>query len=178
MRWRWWAMRCLWAVSSHSAGGIASTFIARYFPPTTNPSVTHTISADALYFFPPTGVSIFFTGVSGTGTCTVQRFDAPASNISFTGTPPTFTSQYRFVITASDFTFTSAELRFNRTQIPNAGITNAGTVSVYRRPTPAQAHSVSCPMPLIPVSLTKCERPRRHLASSSWEVMTTHCPLS
>jgi hypothetical protein len=119
------------------AGGIASTFIARYFPPTTNPSVTHTISADALYFFPPTGVSIFFTGVSGTGTCTVQRFDAPASNISFTGTPPTFTSQYRFVITASDFTFTSAELRFNRTQIPNAGITNAGTVRVYRRPTPS-----------------------------------------
>jgi N-acetylneuraminic acid mutarotase len=119
-----------------SAGGIASTFIARYFPPTTNPSVTHTISADALYHFPPTAVSIFFTGVSGTGTCTVQRFDAPASNISFTGTPPLFTSQYRFVITASGFTFTSAELRFNRTQIPNAGITNAGTVSVFRRPTP------------------------------------------
>jgi hypothetical protein len=118
------------------AGGIASTFIARYFPPTTNPSVTHTISADALYFFPPTGVNIVFTGVSGTGTCTVQRFDAPASNISFTGTPPTFTSQYRFVITASGFTFSQAELRFNRTQIPNAGITNAGTVSVYRRPTP------------------------------------------
>jgi hypothetical protein len=119
-----------------SAGGIASTFIARYFPPTTNPSATQTISANALYHFPPTAVSIFFTGVSGTGTCTVQRFDAPASNISFTGTPPTFTSQYRFVITASGFTFTSAELRFNRTQIPNAGITNAGTVSVFRRPTP------------------------------------------
>jgi hypothetical protein len=119
------------------AGGIASTFIARYFPPTTNPSATQTISANALYHFPPTGVSIFFTGVSGTGTCTVQRFDAPASNISFTGTPPTFTSQYRFVITASGFTFTSAELRFNRTQIPNAGITNAGTVRVYRRPTPS-----------------------------------------
>jgi len=110
--------------------------VARYFPPTTNPSATQTISANALYHFPPTGVSIFFTGVSGTGTCTVQRFDAPASNISFTGTPPTFTSQYRFVITASGFTFTSAELRFNRTQIPNAGIGNAGTVSVYRRPTP------------------------------------------
>jgi len=118
-----------------SAGGVSANFVARYLPHTTNPP-THTISADGLYFFPPTGVSIFFTGVSGTGTCTVQRFDAPASNISFTGTPPTFTSQYRFVITASDFTFTSAELRFNRTQIPNAGITNAGTVSVYRRPTP------------------------------------------
>jgi hypothetical protein len=118
-----------------SAGGVFANYVARYFPHTTNPP-THTISADALYFFPPTGVSIFFTGVSGTGTCTVQRFDAPASNISFTGTPPTFTSQYRFVITASGFTFTSAELRFNRTQIPNAGITNAGTVSVFRRPTP------------------------------------------
>jgi hypothetical protein len=119
-----------------SAGGVSANYVARYFPPTTNPSATQTISADALYFFPPTGVSIVFTGVSGTGTCTVQRFDAPASNISFTGTPPTFTSQYRFVITASGFTFTSAELRFNRTQIPNAGITNAGTVSVFRRPTP------------------------------------------
>jgi hypothetical protein len=117
-----------------SAGGVSANNVARYFPPTTNPP-THTIFADGLYFFPPTGVSIFFTGVLGTGTCTVQRFDAPASNISFTGTPPTFTSQYRFVITALGFTFTSAELRFNRTQIPNAGIGNAGTVSVYRRPT-------------------------------------------
>jgi hypothetical protein len=118
-----------------SAGGVSANNVARYFPPTTNPP-THTIFADGLYFFPPTGVSIFFTGVSGTGTCTVQRFDEPASNISFTGTPPTFTSQYRFVITALGFTFTSAELRFNRTQIPNAGIGNAGTVSVFRRPTP------------------------------------------
>jgi hypothetical protein len=118
-----------------SAGGVSANYVARYSPPTNNPP-THTISGDGLYLFPPTGVSIFFTGVSGTGTCTVQRFDAPASNISFIGTPPTFTSQYRFVITASAFTFTSAELRFNRTQIPNAGITNAGTVSVYRRPTP------------------------------------------
>jgi hypothetical protein len=118
-----------------SAGGVSANNVARYLPPTTNPP-THTISADGLYFFPPTGVSIFFTGVSGTGTCTVQRFDEPASNISFIGTSPTFTSQYRFVITALGFTFTSAELRFNRTQIPNAGIGNAGTVSVYRRPTP------------------------------------------
>jgi len=97
---------------------------------------TQIVSTSAVFSFPPTGVSISFTGVSGTGTCTVQRFDAPPSNLSFSGTPPTFTSQYRFVITASGFTFTSAELRFNRTQIPNAGITNAGTVSVYRRPTP------------------------------------------
>jgi hypothetical protein len=127
-------MRCMWAAGSPWRAGCLRADVARYLPHTTNPP-THTISADGLYFFPPTGVSIFFTGVSGTGTCTVQRFDAPASNISFTGTPPTFTSQYRFVITALGFTFTSAELRFNRTQIPNAGIGNAGTVSVYRRPT-------------------------------------------
>jgi len=119
-----------------SAGGVSANRVARYFPPTTNPSATQTISANTLYHFPPTAVSISFTGVSGTGTCTVQRFDAPASNISFTDTPPNFTSQYRFVITASGFTFTNAELRFNRTQIPNAGITNANTVRVYRRPTP------------------------------------------
>ncbi len=113
------------------AGGFASTYIARYFPP-----ATQTVSADGLFNFLPTGVSIFFTGVSGTGTCTVARYDAPASNVSFTGTPPANTSQYRFVITASGFTFTQAELRFNRTQIPNAGITNASTVRVYRRATP------------------------------------------
>jgi len=97
---------------------------------------TQIVSTSAVFSFPPTGVSISFTGVSGTGTCTVQRFDAPPSNLSFSGTPPTFTSQYRFVITASGFTFTNAELRLDITQIPNPGISNASTVNVYRRPNP------------------------------------------
>jgi len=98
--------------------------------------VTQTVNGDGLYTFPSTGVSIFFTGVSGSGTCKVVRYDNPASNRSFSGTPPTSVSPYRFVIKATGFTFSQAELRFNRTQIPNAGIGNASTVTVYRRPTP------------------------------------------
>ncbi len=98
--------------------------------------VTQTVSADGLYTFPPTGVSIFFSGVSGSGTCKVVRYDNPASNRAFAGGSPTSVSPYRFVIKATGFTFTNAELRFNRTQIPNAGIGNANTVIVYRRPTP------------------------------------------
>jgi hypothetical protein len=98
--------------------------------------VTQTVNADGIYTFGTTGVSIAFTGVFGTGTCKVVRYDTPASNRAFAGTPPTFVSKYRFVIKATGFSFTNAELRFNRTQIPNAGIGNASTVTVYRRPTP------------------------------------------
>jgi hypothetical protein len=115
------------------AGGVSANFVARYFPPT---SATQTISADGLYFFPPTGVSIFFTGVSGSGTCTVERYDTPPSDLVFLGSFPTNVSRYYFIITAAGFSFTQAELRFNRTQIPNAGIGNPQTVNVYRRPTP------------------------------------------
>ncbi len=117
------------------AGGVASSYIARFTP--ANAAATQTVSADGLFNFLPTGVGINFTGVSGTGTCTVARYDAPASNVSFTGTPPASTSLYRLVITASGFTFSQAELRINRTQLPlNGGIANPQTVRVYRRPTP------------------------------------------
>jgi hypothetical protein len=98
--------------------------------------VTQTVNASGTYTFGTTGVSINFTGVFGTGTCKVVRYDTPASNRAFAGTSPTFVSKYRFVIKATGFSFTNAELRFNRTQIPNAGIGNASTVTVYRRPTP------------------------------------------
>ncbi len=118
------------------AGGSTSNNFARYLPPLPpSATSTQTVSANGLFAFPPTGVSISFTGVSGSGTCTVERYDAPATNLIFASIPPTYTSQYRFVITASGFTFTSAQLRFNRTQIPNSGITNASSVRVYRRPT-------------------------------------------
>jgi hypothetical protein len=96
--------------------------------------VTQTVSADGLYTFPPTGVSISFSDVSGSGTCKVVRYDNPAINRSFIGISPLFTSRYRFIIKATGFTFSQAELRFNRTQIPNAGISDASTVNVYRRP--------------------------------------------
>jgi hypothetical protein len=114
------------------AGDFLSTHIAKYTPF----SATRTVSANGLQIFLPAGVQIFFNGVSGIGTCTVERYDTPAQNVSFLSPTPASTSQYRFVITATGFTFTNAELRFNRTLIPNAGITNANSVRVYRRPTP------------------------------------------
>ena len=98
-------------------------------------SSANTVSGDGVFLFPPTGLSIAFTGISGSGSCAVERYDNSASNISFSSTPPMFVSQYRFVVSASGFSFTNAELRFNRNQIPNAGIGNAQTVTVYRRPT-------------------------------------------
>ncbi|MFN3428310.1 MAG: hypothetical protein ACK41G_12165, partial [Candidatus Thermochlorobacter sp.] len=74
-------------------------------------------------------------GLSGSGTCTVVRYDnSPAQNVS--GITHANVSPYRFVSNASGFTFTSARLRFNRAQIPGSGIINAQTVRVYRRPTP------------------------------------------
>jgi hypothetical protein len=120
----------------NSGAGLPSNYIGRYFGADATSAGTQTVTGNGTFTFTPTGVSIAFSGVLGTGNCTVSRYELPAQNISFTGTPPTFTSQYRFVITATGFTFTNAELRFNRTQIPNAGITNANTVRVYRRPTP------------------------------------------
>ncbi len=119
-----------------NAGGtapITANNVARFSP---NPSSTQSVISDGFVTFPNTGVGIDFTGVSGSGSCTVERYDFPPSNVSFSGTPPVFTSQYGFIITASGFTFTNAELRFNRTLIPNSGIGNASTVNVYRRPTP------------------------------------------
>jgi len=118
------------------AGGVPSTFIARFIPTPPNAAATQSVTSDGLVCFSPTGVCINFTGVSGTGTCTVERYDTPPSNVAFSSSAPTNVSRYYFIITAAGFSFTQAELRFNRTQIPNAGIGNPQTVNVYRRPTP------------------------------------------
>ena len=118
------------------AGGVPSTFIARFIPTPPNAAATQSVTSDGLVCFSPTGVCINFTDVSGSGTCTVERYDTPPSNVAFSSSAPTNVSQYYFIITAAGFSFTQAELRFNRTQIPNAGIGNPQTVNVYRRPTP------------------------------------------
>ncbi len=99
--------------------------------------VSQAVTGNGLYSFPSMGISIEFSGVSGSGICKVVRYSTPAVNRSFTGTPPTTTSKYRFVIKTTGFTFTGGELRINRTQLPLlGGIVNAGTVNVYRRPVP------------------------------------------
>ncbi len=117
------------------AGSIPSTFIARFIPTLPNAAATQSVS-NGTVCFSPTGVCIDFTGVSGSGTCTVERYDTPPSNVAFSGPAPANVSQYYFIITATGFSFTEAVLRFNRNDIPNSGIRNPQTVNVYRRPTP------------------------------------------
>jgi trimeric autotransporter adhesin len=130
----------------NSGAAVVSANIARYFSAlTATASSTQSVSSNGVVNFTGTGVSVNFTGVSGSGTATVERYDAPASAVLFSGAPPVNTSPYRFVITASGFTFSNAELRFNRTQIPNAGIGNAQTVTVYRRPTPGTGAFTALP---------------------------------
>ncbi len=92
------------------------------------------INSNGVQPFGGTGLSINFSGISTLGTVTVQRFNSPAQNVSFSGTPPINVSQYRYEITRVGLTFSQAELRFDRTQIPNSGITNPQTVTVYGRP--------------------------------------------
>ncbi len=115
---------------------ILSSRIAQWTATNAPSSYSHTVTSSiSTYTFFGTGVIIEFSGVSGSGTCTVERYDnSPAQNVS--GITHANVSPYRFVINASGFTFTSARLRFDRTQIPGSGITNAQTVRVYRRPTP------------------------------------------
>ncbi len=92
------------------------------------------INSNGVQPFGSTGLSIGFSGVNTIGTVTVQRFNSPAQNVSFSGTPPINVSQYRYEITSVGLGFSQAELRFNRTQIPNSAITNPQTVTVYGRP--------------------------------------------
>ncbi len=115
---------------------VNANHIARYRSSVPSATNSQTVASNGVFSFPLTGVSIAFNGVSGSGTCVVERYDSSASNLVFAGTPPTNISRYRFLIKPIDFSFTSAELRFNRNQIPNSGITNAQTVNVYRRATP------------------------------------------
>jgi hypothetical protein len=122
--------------ANEGVAAIDVNHIARYRNGVPNSAHTQAVSANGTFTFPTTGVSINFSGVTGSGFCTVERYDNPASNLAFSSTPPLNTSPYRFIITQSGFSFSSAELRMNRTQIPNAGIANAQTVDVYRRATP------------------------------------------
>lgn len=81
-----------------------------------------------------TGVTIDFAGASGSGTVRVQRFaNAPLNPTGVAGN----VSQYRWIITSlGSFSFSSATLRFAIADIPNNGVVNPSTVTIYRRPTP------------------------------------------
>lgn len=81
-----------------------------------------------------TGVDITLTGVTGTGNISVTRYNEPALNFTL-ASPPANLSQYRWAITQTGLSGITATVKFVRTQIPNAGITNLNTVTVYSRNT-------------------------------------------
>ncbi|MCS6940319.1 MAG: T9SS type A sorting domain-containing protein [Roseiflexus sp.] len=91
-----------------------------------------------------TGVTIDFAGASGSGTVRVQRFaNAPLNPTGVAGN----VSQYRWIITSlGSFSFTSATLRFAIADIPNNGVVNPSTVTIYRRPTPDNGSFASLSM--------------------------------
>ncbi|MFQ3599125.1 MAG: T9SS type A sorting domain-containing protein [Chloroherpetonaceae bacterium] len=115
---------------------VDANHVARYGSSVPSATNSQTVVSNGVFSFPSTGVSIALNGVSGVGTCAVERYDSSAVNLVFAGASPTNISRYRFLIKRVGFSFTSAELRFNRNQIPNSGITNAQTVNVFRRAVP------------------------------------------
>ena len=89
-----------------------------------------------------TAVDINFSGVSPGGCINVKSFSSPPENH---GNFATNISQYRWEIESNDINFTNAEVRFNTTQIPNAGIGDLSTVSVYQRATPGSGAFTALP---------------------------------
>jgi hypothetical protein len=95
---------------------------------------TRSVVGNGVVEFAGTGVSIAFSGYGGIGgVVSVGYYNTVPANVAFSGTPPANRSSYRFVISHNNFVFGSAEVRFNRTQIPDAGIGSASNVIAYRR---------------------------------------------
>ena len=94
-------------------------------------TVTQTVSTDGLVDFGSTGATIDFSGITGSGDVTVQRFDdAPSSTDGITETN---VSEYRLVIDAAgDLSFDSnTEVRFALSTL--GGVTDPLTVTIYKR---------------------------------------------
>jgi len=91
------------------------------------------VSTDGVAAFDGTGVAINLTGVSGSGTVTVNRYDTPPSGTD--GIAESAVSPYRVVIQAVGGLAVGAdtEVRFS---VPNfGGITDPTGITVYRRET-------------------------------------------
>ncbi|MBX7047520.1 MAG: T9SS type A sorting domain-containing protein [Ignavibacteria bacterium] len=104
--------------------------------------VPQTISLPGLYTFSPTGptdaygvlASMNVTSITGSGEVSVTFSSSSPINTAFSGGTPAFVSSYSWYIekanTISDIT---AEVRFDYTQIENAGISNPADVKIYKR---------------------------------------------
>lgn len=124
-----------------SAGDLITTDIAAWNLPDT--VSTQTVNGNGAVSFAGTGLTIDFSDVVDSGRVTVQRFAQPATVIDGVAEPDR--SAYRFVITQSGLSSFGALLRFNRTDIPNSGVGDAGVVQVYRRETPGNGSFVVLP---------------------------------
>lgn len=81
--------------------------------------------------------SLNVASLTGSGNVYVNFFAERTSNITFSGTAPANTSDYSWVISKDDaITVINSQVRFDYTQIENAGITNASDVRIYKRDTP------------------------------------------
>lgn len=94
------------------------------------------VDADGRFDFPDVGVSIVFSGVSGSGSVDAAKYGR--SPVGTDGISESNVSSYRFVITAdSQLSFDSGtEVRFDVGSL--AGIENPSNVTVYSRSTPGQ----------------------------------------
>jgi surface protein len=95
-------------------------------------SVTETVTSDGVVDFGTTGTTIDFSGVSGSGDVTVQRFDDGPMGTE--GIEEANVSDFRFVITAVgtlDFD-SNTEVRFEVSTL--GGVTDPEGVIVYTRP--------------------------------------------
>jgi hypothetical protein len=122
------------------SGGKSSGHIARWFKPFTAAAVTKTFTtpqAEPLNFNDldvVTGVSIQFTSESGGPTMHVLRYgNAPRNPIGIVQN----VSPFRWIIQQTGLApFPNATIRFKLSDIPDHGITNAGSLTVYSRSTP------------------------------------------
>ena len=101
------------------------------------------VSADGLAAFDGTGVTINLTGVSGSGTVTVNRYDTLPANTE--GIAETNVSSYRVVIDVfGGLTIgTGTEVRFSVADF--SGVTDPTDVTVYSRETPGQGPFAALP---------------------------------
>ncbi len=85
--------------------------------------------------FENTSSRIQFTTVNTSKKVIVSKYDNKPENI--TGIEETNISEYRWVINTEDgFTFTSAELRFKRSELVGIDLPITGTIKLYKRSTP------------------------------------------
>jgi hypothetical protein len=91
-----------------------------------------------------TGVSMNITSLTGVANLTVNRYSTAAVNTAFSGTPPTSTSNFRWVIEVLGTPTVTGEIRINPSLFGTT-ITNPGSVTIYKRSTSGAGTFVALP---------------------------------